>query len=185
VMINCRCEGAKVVPAFDFQDIGHITLIGLTTEGRRENPALFRFTNCFHVVAINPGLAMPDEPYSGGKHADGMLFDDCREFTVIQPLARASFTQLSDSGGDYTSRAIRIKNNCRSGTPGTSTWAESRDDGIDWAFAINTRDWPPHTSPTLRFADVARCDADRVRQTLGLYHSSLMVRLLEEHIWQT
>ncbi len=34
-------------------------------------------------------------------------------------------------------------------TPGTSTWAESRTDGVDFAFAINTRDWPPNASPTL------------------------------------
>lgn len=34
-------------------------------------------------------------------------------------------------------------------TPGTSTWAESRGDGIDWALTINTRNWPPVTSPTL------------------------------------
>jgi CubicO group peptidase (beta-lactamase class C family) len=38
----------------------------------------------------------------------------------------------------------------RSGsTPGASTLAVSRGDGIDWAFTINTRDWPPSTSPTL------------------------------------
>jgi CubicO group peptidase (beta-lactamase class C family) len=35
----------------------------------------------------------------------------------------------------------------RSGsTPGTSTWAESRNDGVDFAFALNTRDWPPNAS---------------------------------------
>jgi CubicO group peptidase (beta-lactamase class C family) len=27
-------------------------------------------------------------------------------------------------------------------TPGASTWAESRSDGVDWAYTINTRDWP-------------------------------------------
>lgn len=38
----------------------------------------------------------------------------------------------------------------RSGsTPGSSTLAVSRGDGIDWACVINTRDWPPATSPTL------------------------------------
>jgi CubicO group peptidase (beta-lactamase class C family) len=37
----------------------------------------------------------------------------------------------------------------RSGsTPGTSTWAESRNDGVDFAFALNTRDWPPNASPS-------------------------------------
>jgi CubicO group peptidase (beta-lactamase class C family) len=34
-------------------------------------------------------------------------------------------------------------------TPGSSSWAESRSDGVDWAYVINTRDWPPSTSPTL------------------------------------
>ncbi|HEY4358654.1 MAG TPA: serine hydrolase [Acidobacteriaceae bacterium] len=28
-------------------------------------------------------------------------------------------------------------------TPGASSWAESRSDGIDWAYTLNTRDWPP------------------------------------------
>jgi CubicO group peptidase (beta-lactamase class C family) len=38
----------------------------------------------------------------------------------------------------------------RSGsTPGASSLAVSRGDGIDWAYIINTRDWPPATSPTL------------------------------------
>ena len=34
-------------------------------------------------------------------------------------------------------------------TPGASSEAFSRVDGIDWAYVINTRDWPPSTSPTL------------------------------------
>jgi CubicO group peptidase (beta-lactamase class C family) len=33
-------------------------------------------------------------------------------------------------------------------TPGASTWAESRADGVDWACVINTRDWPPATAAT-------------------------------------
>ena len=38
----------------------------------------------------------------------------------------------------------------RSGsTPGASSLAVSRGDGVDWACVINTRDWPPSTSPTL------------------------------------
>jgi CubicO group peptidase (beta-lactamase class C family) len=38
----------------------------------------------------------------------------------------------------------------RSGsTPGASTLAVSRGDGIDWAYTINTRNWPPTTSPNL------------------------------------
>jgi CubicO group peptidase (beta-lactamase class C family) len=38
----------------------------------------------------------------------------------------------------------------RSGsTPGASTLAVSRGDGLDWAYTVNTRDWPPSTSRTL------------------------------------
>jgi CubicO group peptidase (beta-lactamase class C family) len=38
----------------------------------------------------------------------------------------------------------------RSGsTPGASSLAVSRSDGVDWAYVINTRDLPPSTSPTL------------------------------------
>ena len=34
------------------------------------------------------------------------------------------------------------------GTPGASTWAESRWDGVDWAYAINTRDFPATNGQT-------------------------------------
>jgi CubicO group peptidase (beta-lactamase class C family) len=33
-------------------------------------------------------------------------------------------------------------------TPGASTWAESRWDGVDWAYTVNTRDWPPTDGQT-------------------------------------
>jgi CubicO group peptidase (beta-lactamase class C family) len=34
-------------------------------------------------------------------------------------------------------------------TPGASTLAESRGDGVQWAYVINTRDWPPSSSSSL------------------------------------
>lgn len=44
----------------------------------------------------------------------------------------------------------------RSGsTPGASSWAQSRGDGVDWAYVVNTRDWPPNTSQTLNDLDNA------------------------------
>src|SRR4051812_35289587 len=44
----------------------------------------------------------------------------------------------------------RASGYARSGsTPGASSLAVSRGDGVDWACVINTRDWPPSTSPTL------------------------------------
>lgn len=44
----------------------------------------------------------------------------------------------------------RAANSARSGsTHGSSTLAVSRGDGVDWAYTINTRDWPPATSQTI------------------------------------
>ena len=37
----------------------------------------------------------------------------------------------------------------RQHAPDRSTLAWSRGDGVEWAYVINTRDWPPNTSPTL------------------------------------
>ncbi|HEY6347246.1 MAG TPA: serine hydrolase [Bryobacteraceae bacterium] len=34
-------------------------------------------------------------------------------------------------------------------TPGASTWASSRWDGVDWALVLNTLDWPPATPAPL------------------------------------
>jgi hypothetical protein len=34
------------------------------------------------------------------------------------------------------------------GTPGAATWAESRWDGVDWAYTINTRDFPATNGQT-------------------------------------
>ena len=44
----------------------------------------------------------------------------------------------------------RAADYARSGsTPGASSLAVSRGDNTDWAYVINTRDWPPSTAPTL------------------------------------
>jgi CubicO group peptidase (beta-lactamase class C family) len=45
---------------------------------------------------------------------------------------------------------LRAAGYARAGsTPGSSSLAVSRGDGIDWAYVVNTRNWPPSTSPTL------------------------------------
>jgi CubicO group peptidase (beta-lactamase class C family) len=33
-------------------------------------------------------------------------------------------------------------------TPGASTWGESRWDGVDWSYTVNTRNWPPTNGQT-------------------------------------
>jgi CubicO group peptidase (beta-lactamase class C family) len=45
---------------------------------------------------------------------------------------------------------LRAAGAARTGsTPGSSSLAASRWDGVDWAYVVNTRDWPSSTSPTL------------------------------------
>ncbi len=44
-------------------------------------------------------------------------------------------------------------------TPGASTWAESRGDGVDWALTINTRDFPPSAPATVLSDLFASIDA--------------------------
>lgn len=117
VMINCRSEGAKGVPGWDFENVKHITLIEPSNEGKREAPAVFRFRNCVHVILINPGLATPDSPMQsdGTTYADGISFESCTDFTVLHPYTTASFTQLGEALTDSTARAIRIDADCRHG----------------------------------------------------------------------
>lgn len=51
-------------------------------------------------------------------------------------------------------------------TPGTSTEAASLGDGIDWAYVINTRDFPPQTS--LPLASLATTIGNLISSTPGL-----------------
>jgi len=78
--------------------------------------------------------------------------DDMVKEVAVGPCGlAASATALSQFGhihavwGNGTRRP-----SARAGsTPGASTLVESRGDGIDWAYVLNTRDWPPSTSPNL------------------------------------
>jgi hypothetical protein len=50
----------------------------------------------------------------------------------------------------------RSANFARSGsTPGASSFAKSRGDNVDWAYVINTRDWPHGSTQTLDVLDTA------------------------------
>ena len=86
------------------------------------------------AVNIHSDVLVPDV-YGG----DGMI----KEVSVGSCGVAASAHALSDfihrhavwgNGG----RAIAARSG---GTPGSSTWAESRGGGFDWAFTINTRDF--------------------------------------------
>ncbi len=71
---------------------------------------------------------------------------DPNEGTGASAKALTQFIHLHAVWGNGS----RAAGATRSGsTPGASSKAVSRNDGVDWAYVINTRDWPPSTSPTL------------------------------------
>jgi CubicO group peptidase (beta-lactamase class C family) len=71
---------------------------------------------------------------------------DPNDGTAASAHALSQFIHLHAVWGN----GPRAAGAARSGsTPGASSLAASRGDGVDWAYVINTRDWPPSTSPTL------------------------------------
>jgi CubicO group peptidase (beta-lactamase class C family) len=65
---------------------------------------------------------------------------DPNDGTGASAQALATFAHTHAAWGN----GGRAPGSARSGsTPGASTWVESRWDGIDWAYTVNTRDWPP------------------------------------------
>lgn len=75
----------------------------------------------------------------------------------------------------------RAPNSARSGsTPGASSLAWSRGDGGDWAYVIDTRDWPPQISPTLDDLGTtinhlpSGCHADRMRVAGVTFHARVV-----------
>lgn len=71
---------------------------------------------------------------------------DPNDGTGASAHAMVQFIHLHAAWGN----GPRAPGSARSGsTPGASTLAVSRGDGVDWAYTINTRDWAPGISPTL------------------------------------
>jgi CubicO group peptidase (beta-lactamase class C family) len=95
-------------------------------------------------------LALIPAVYGG----DGEINEvgDPNDGTGASANALTQFIRLHAVWGN----GARAPGAARSGsTPGASTWAQSRPDGVDWAYVINTRDWPPATSQTLNDLDNA------------------------------
>ncbi len=60
-----------------------------------------------------------------------------------EAVARFIHTHAAWGNGGRTPGTARAGS-----TPGASTWAESRWDGVDWAYTINTRNWPATNGQT-------------------------------------
>lgn len=85
-------------------------------------------------------------PYVYGGHGQINEVGDANEGIAASAQALTQFIHLHAVWGN----GPRSPGYTRTGsTPGASSLAASRPDGIDWAYVINTRDWPPATSPTL------------------------------------
>lgn len=109
VVINCRSEGGRGIPAWDFNGTKNVTLIQPANEGVGEDPAIFRFTNCEQVVVVEPQLAGADCPMTPrGSYADGMLFENSKSCRVVGGFIGASFV----GAGDGAAVAIRINAGC-------------------------------------------------------------------------
>src|SRR5690606_38699890 len=59
------CDGGSDTPCFDLADSSSVTLRGLATEGRNEQPQ-YRFTRCDFITGQNIGIGTPDDYYGTG-----------------------------------------------------------------------------------------------------------------------
>ena len=107
---------------------------------------------------------------------EGLIADEGLGYSVLDPASQLLIPAIFGGGGEInevgaacagTSASAtaltkfihrhavwgnggRAAGSARAGsTPGSSSLAVSRGDGIDWAYIINTRNWPDNTSPTL------------------------------------
>ncbi len=60
-----------------------------------------------------------------------------------EAIARFIHTHAVWGNGGRASGAARAGS-----TPGATTWGQSRQDGVDWSYTINTRVWPPTNGQT-------------------------------------
>ena len=99
-----------------------------------------------------------------GKRPAGIILIDSRVPSVYGGDGQVKEVAAAPAGLGASARALvqfihlhavwgnggRAPNSARAGsTPGTSTYAWSRGDGVDVAFVINTRNWPPNAAATL------------------------------------
>ena len=92
--------------------------------------------------ALQPGSPLLVPAVYGG---DGQVKEVAAGPAGIGASARAVVSFISKHA--VWGNGGRTPGFARSGsTPGTSTWAESRNDGVDFVFTLNTRDWPPNAS---------------------------------------
>jgi len=78
-------------------------------------------------------------PYVYGGDGEINEIGDPNDGTAASAEALAQFAHTHAAYGN----GPRAPSGRSGGTPGASTWVESRGDGVDWAYTVNTADWPP------------------------------------------
>ena len=117
-------------------------------------PTLANKRSSHHAIAEDEGLGKSPLDLASNRlipavyGGDGEINEvgDPNAGTAASAHAMAQFIHLHAVWGN----GPRAAGAARAGsTPGSSTLAVSRADGVDWAYTINTRDWAPGVSPTL------------------------------------
>lgn len=117
-------------------------------------PTLANKRSSHQAIAEDEGLGLSPLDLSSTRlipsvyGGDGEINEvgDPNDGTGASAHAMVQFIHLHAAWGN----GPRSPGSARSGsTPGASTLAASRSDGVDWAYTINTRDWAPGASPTL------------------------------------
>jgi CubicO group peptidase (beta-lactamase class C family) len=124
--------------------ISEVEVISTLASGRTSNEAIAEDQGLGNnPLDLSSQLLVP-AVYGG----DGEINEvgDANDGTGASAEGLAQFINLHAVWGN----GGRAPGSARAGsTPGASTWAESRWDGVDWAYTINTRDWPPSSSPAV------------------------------------
>lgn len=117
-------------------------------------PTLANKRSSHQAIAEDEGLGLSPLDLSSTRlipsvyGGDGEINEvgDPNDGTGASAHAMVQFIHLHAAWGN----GPRAPGSARSGsTPGASTLAASRSDGVDWAYTVNTRDWAPGVSPTL------------------------------------
>lgn len=117
-------------------------------------PTLANKRSSHQAIAEDEGLGLSPLDLSSTRlipsvyGGDGEINEvgDPNDGTGASAHAMVQFIHLHAAWGN----GPRSPGSARSGsTPGASTLAASRSDGVDWAYTVNTRDWAPGVSPTL------------------------------------
>jgi CubicO group peptidase (beta-lactamase class C family) len=132
---------ALVVPE-DLKDVGVVSTLA---SGRSSDEAIVEAQGLGgDPIHLGSQLRVPDV-YGGDSEINEVGAPQCGMGASATAIVRFIHKHAVWGNGP------RAANTARAGsTPGASSLAVSRADGVDWAYVINTRDWPATGAETLK-----------------------------------